>query len=222
LQRRFLAVAGGSVTVLAVVLLMMSGPRFIEALSPVPVDDDAVRPLPLNPNVSVRVAFGTLGSKPPKPNPDAQRLTRYSYGADLAVDGINGVVYAITVRVPNRSWRGLRPGMDQRTAEGTLALLGTAEEAELTNPTSRVIGGFVVFPSLDSRPRRTLRTEIRPPNGCFDVLVDLRPQSIGLVQDGDQRYAAVARDGDPFIWVVTQVRIVSRSMSGPYAPPRAC
>jgi hypothetical protein len=112
--------------------------------------------------------------------------------------------------------------MSERTAEGTIALLGSPERVSSANPRSQVIDGYVTFTSLDTRPVRTLRAEVRPPNGCYDVLVDLRPRAIGVLKDGDVRYAVVGREGDAFDWVVTQIRAVSRSRRGPYAGATAC
>jgi hypothetical protein len=186
------------------------------------MDESNIRPLAVNPNTPIQVVFTALGNKPPRPNPDSPRTARYSYGADLKVDAINGLVYAITLRIPNRSWRGLYAGMDQQKAEGTLARLGTPREEGSTDPPARVISDYVTYPSLEDRPKRTLRAEVRPPNGCFDVIVDLQPQAIGLLQDGEERFAVVARVGDAYRWVVTQIRVVSRSMTGPYAAGPSC
>ncbi len=218
------SMAAGAVAIAAIVLVwvLTSGPRFMEGLSPVPIDESDVRPLPLDPNGPVSVAFSALGNKPPIPNPESPRVARYTYGADLTVDVLNGLIYAITLRIPNRSWNGLYAGMDQRTAEGTLALLGPPQQSGSYDPQPSIVDGFMTFPTLDGRPRRTLRVEVRPPNGCFDVLVDIQPQAIGMLQDGENRQAVVGYQGDPFIWVVTQIRIVSRSMTGPYSTGPAC
>lgn len=221
-KRSLFTVTAASIVVVAIVLLLTSGPRFMAGLYPIPIADADVRPLPLNPNAPVTAAFSVLGNKPPRPNPDSRRLERYSYGADLAVDAINGIIYGITLRIPNRGWRGLHPGMDQRTAEGTLALLGSPIEEGTSNPPSRVIDGYVTYPSLEGRPKRTVRAEVRPPNGCFDVIVDIQPQAIGILQDSENRYAVVAREGESYNWVVTQVRVVSRRLTGPYSAGPAC
>jgi hypothetical protein len=168
------------------------------------------------------VAFSTLGSKPAKPVPEAPRLQRFSYGADLTIDALNGIVYSLALRIPNRSWNGLRAGLDQRTAEGALALLGQPEEAQSISPASETVGGYVVYPSLEARPRRTLRAQVRPPNGCYDVLIDLQPQAIGALIDAGERYAAVAREGGSPRWVLTQIRVFSRAMRGPHSNDPAC
>jgi hypothetical protein len=80
----------------------------------------------------------------------------------------------------------------------------------------------VVYSSLEGRPLRRLQAEVRPPNGCLDVMVDLQPQAIGTVRSGGERFVAVTREGGTPTWVVTQIRIVSRSRSGPYAGDPAC
>jgi hypothetical protein len=209
--------------VLGAFLLLTAGPRFTPGISPPVLPDADARPLPLNPNTPITLAFSALGTNPPQQNPDDSRLFRYTYGSDLVVDAVGGRIYAITLRIPNRSWRGIRPGQDQRRAEGELALLGNPEEiAVSTPPAGPPLAGYVVYNSLDSRPSRTLRAVVRPPNGCFDVLVELRPRVIGTIQDGEQRYVAVAEEGGSPVWVVTQIRIVSRSMHGPYAAAPAC
>jgi len=221
-QRRYLAIAGAALVGLSLAWLVTSGPRFAAAPSPVLVPETEVMPLPVGPNVPVSVAFGTLGSKPAKPVPEAPRFQRFSFGADLTIDALNGIVYSLTLRIPNRSWNGLRAGLDQRTAEGTLALLGNPEEAQSVSPASQVRGGYVVYPSLETRPRRTLRAQVRPPNGCYDVLIDLQPQALGALIDAGERYAAVAREGDAPRWVLTQIRVFSRAMRGPYSDDPAC
>lgn len=221
-RRRLVTTSIAAIALVALIVILTSRPRFMEGLYPVRVDESDVRPLPLNPNAPIQVAFAALGAKPAGSNPDSPRVTRYSYGSDLTIDAINGIIYAVTLRVPNRSWRGIHVGMDQQTAEGNLALLGNPIEAELSSPDPQLISGFVAYRSLDDRPRRTLLAEVRPPNGCFDVLVDVQPQAIGLLQNGDQRFAVVGREGGAVTWVVTRIRAVSRSISGPYAAGPGC
>ena len=222
-QRRLLAGGGALIVILSAFLLLTSGPRYTAGVNPPTLPDADARPLPLNPNTPITLAFSALGTKPPKQNPDDSRLFRYTYGSDLIVDALGGQIYAITLRIPNRTWRGIRAGLDQRRAEGELALLGTPEQIAVSNPPAGpALAGYVVYGSLDTRPSRTLRAEVRPPNGCFDVLVDLQPQAIGTIQDGNERYVAVAHEGSSPVWVVTQVRIVSRSMRGPYSPDPVC
>ena len=60
------------------------------------------------------------------------------------------------------------------------------------------------------RPRRTLVTEVRPPNNCFDVLVDIQPRAIGIVSRRDKEYQAVS-EGGPEDWVATRVRERTKS-----------
>ncbi len=222
LKRKFRAIAAATIVLLAIVLLFTAGPRFSEGMYPVESVGD-VKPLPLSPNLNITAAFGTLGPKSPKSNPDSPRLARYTYGTDLTVDASNGVIYAITLRLPNRSWRGLHTGMSEQTARGALALMGTPEEPPAAAPPEpREMSGYFVYPSLDDRPRRILQIELRPPNGCFDVQVELQPQAIGTLDHGERRLAVVGRDRADLTWVVTQVRVVSRSIRGPYSGVPAC
>jgi len=221
-QQRFKQFAIGAVIVLAIAAVVLSGPTFQEGMYPMAVDG-APRPLPLNPNVNITTAFGTLGTRSPKANPDSPQLARYTYGSDLSVDALNGVIYAITVKIPNRSWRGLHAGMNEQTANGVLALLGIPTEGVAAAPSPpQEMGGYWVYPSLDERPRRTISVEVRPPNGCYDIQVELQPQAYGTLDGGDRRYAVVGLDGPTLTWVVTQVRVVSRSLRGPYSGVPAC
>lgn len=222
LQERFKQVAIGVIVVLLITLMFFSGPTFREGMYPTAITVTP-RPLPLNPNASITAAFGMLGTRSPKAHPDSPRLARYTYGSDMAIDASNGVIYAITVRVPNRSWMGIHAGMAEQTARGALALLGRlTEPASAAASEPQEMGGYWVYPSLDERPLRTLQVEVRPPNGCFDLQVDLQPQAFGTLDDGDRRYAVVGLDGPALIWVVTQVRAVSRSIRGPYSGVPAC
>lgn len=215
--------AGAVIIALAVILVLTSRPRFTSAPDPTTVAEADVRPLPLYPNQPITIAFSTLGTRAPRANPDDASLFRYSYGADLIVDAQNASIYAITIRIPNRAWHGLRVGLDQQRAEGELALLGMPEQVESADGgPSETRAGYVTYPSPDSRPRRTLAAQVRPPNGCYDVIVDLRPQIIGTLDAGNGRLFAVAPEGGSPNWVVTQIRIVSRSMRGPYGTGTAC
>jgi hypothetical protein len=221
--RRWMGVGAVAVLVLAAILFFTSGPRFVRQSHPAEVEPVEIRPLPFNPGTPTNMVFAVLGTQAPSPHPDDQRLTRYAFGAELQVDALNQVVYAITFGVPNRSWQGLRVGVPEQNARGTLALVGTPEAVPtgvMNEPES--VGRYFVYPSLEERPVRRLRAEVRPPNGCLDVLVDLQPRAIGVLLDGDNRYAVVGR-GDPTLdWVVTRVRVVSRSIRGPYAAGVAC
>jgi hypothetical protein len=220
---RGLAIGAGIIVVLAVTLYLTTRPRFVAQAHPAAAVDQDVRPLPIEPGAPVTMVFALLGTQAPRPVPDEPRLARYSYGTDLEVDVINEAVYAVTFSVPNRSWRGLRAGVPEQTARGTLALLGTPEEVTRGSPaTPELRGSYLVYPSLEQRPRRTLRAEVRPPNGCFDVLVDLQPRAAGLLLQEGNRYAVVGRGEEPLEWAITRVRVVDRSVSGPYADGPAC
>jgi hypothetical protein len=221
--RRFYVAGGALIVMLVAVLWLTSGPRFTPGVNPAPVADADVRPLPLDPNAPIALVFAALGTKSPQQNPDDQRLFRYTYGSHMVVDALDGSVYSVTLRVPNRSWHGLRVGMNEQRTMGELALLGAPQEVEVADgDRGQIVGGYVVYSSLEARPRRRLEARVRPPNGCFDVIVDLQPRAIGSVDVGEQRYVAVSREGAPPDWVVTRIRIVSRSMAGPYAAGPAC
>ena len=212
----------GLLVVLVIAWFWSSRPQFTESMHPVTAAGTA-RPLPLNPNATITTAFSVLGNRAPKVNPDSDRLARYTYGTDLSLDALNGVVYAITVRLPNRSWQGLHAGMPEQTAMGTLALLGRPSEPVATGSLEpEQDGRYFVFPSIEERPSRLVRVEVRPPNGCYDAQIEIRPQVIGTLRSGNTRTAVVGIDNANFNWVVTQVRIVSRSMRGPYAGSPEC
>ncbi len=205
------------IAVLAIAVFLTSGPRYIEAPHP-PVLTSEPRPLTIEPFAPVTSVFSILGPQPPQAVPEAPQLARYSYGSGFTIDALNRRVYAITLEVGSRSWNGLRVGMSERTIEGTLALLGAVERVELGTRLPEEIGGYSVYPSLDARPHRTFLVEVRPPNGCFDVTVDLQPQATGILRSGGQRYAVVGEGGNvPLVWVATRIRITTRRVSGPYA-----
>jgi len=202
-------------------LLLRSGPRFIEAPSPTAPAGE-ILPLPVEPGMPILAVFGVLGVRSPQVHPESRLLERYAYGSDLAIDALNGVVYTISIEVPNRSWHGLRVGLPQREAEGTLALLGPPQPVgEPVMPRSDTLAGWVVYPSLAGRPRRTLKAEVRPPNGCYDAMVDIQPRASGLVVAKDRRFAAVGPPGAPWEWVATRIQVVYRGLAGP-AGPAAC
>jgi hypothetical protein len=221
-ERRALVVGAVVIVALAAALYWWTRPDFVEQPDP-PVVSGDLRPLPIEADAPISMVFGLLGTQAPHPAPEDARLARYSYGDDIVVDALNQIVYAVTIAVPNRSWRGLQVGMPERNAAGTLALLGTPQDT-----TGRVraepgeVRGFTVYPSLDERPLRVLRAEVRPPNGCFDVLVDLKPRTLGLLLEDGQRYAVVGRGETDPDWVVTRIRIVNRAIRGPYAEGIAC
>jgi hypothetical protein len=221
-NRRNATVAAAIIVSLLLILVISKRTRFTDAPNPV-VYNGVVRPFPVSPNDPITMVFSALGPQKPTPNPDAQSLERYSYGTDLFVDAINGRVYAVTIAVPNRSWQGLRVGMSATNAEGALAMMGAPREAESRlNGRADTLAGYVVYRSLESRPRRTLVAEVRPPNNCFDVMVELQPRSIGYLTRGGQKWVALNRPGGPLEWVITRIQVVSRSATGPYSAGPAC
>jgi hypothetical protein len=220
--RRVMMVGGSAIVVLGAYLALTSGPRFVDEVSP-PVVTGPPRPLPVEPNDAIGVVFSVLGAQAPQVNPTERSLARYTYGSDLIIDALNNSVYAITFSVANRSWHGIQVGMAQQTAVGALALLGMPREPEPAFvPKADTVAGYVAYRSLDARPRRTFVAEVRPPNGCLDVLVDVQPRAMGVLIRDDRRYAVVARRGSPIEWVATRVRALSRAMPGPYSGPPVC
>jgi hypothetical protein len=220
-KRPVLAYSIGAVVILAFILRQIMGPQFEEQVDPV-IDPGEIRPLTLFPGQRVEVLFAQMGARQPQPHPSASRLQRYQYGQDLIFDAINNVLYSIEIRVPNRTWQGLRVGVSVQQAQGAVALLGTPTEDSTQTRSPTEVGGYLVFPSLAQRPVRTISTQVRPPNGCYDVTVELRPRTIGILTDDEQRYAAVGRPGDAVKWAVTQIQVVGRSMPGPLSGPPVC
>lgn len=210
-----------AVLLLMVLLMRLTGPRFVEQPSPV-AEASEIRPLTLVPGQPIAVLFAQLGAQPPQVHPSVRRIQRYYYGADLIFDTVNDVLYSFEIQVPNRTWRGLRVGLSQQEAQGAMALLGTATTTGPQTITPNEIGDYLVFPSLEQRPRRTITTEVRPPNGCYDVTVDVQPRSIGNVFDDGQSYTAIGRRGDTPSWTVTRIQVASRSMAGPLSGPPEC
>ena len=220
--QRFVTVGSLTVVALALFLFATSGPKFAEEPSP-PAMVGPARPLAIAPDDPVGVAFSLLGPIDAEANPTTRALARYDYGSDLVVDAMNGLVYALTFMVANRSWQGLQVGIERRQAEGALALLGPVQELETAlDARADTVAGYVVYRSLDARPRRMYAAEVRPPNGCYDVTVDVQPRAIGTLATGGRKLAVVARAGGPIEWVVTRVCAVSRSMEGPYAGDAVC
>ena len=217
-------ILGGVVVIvlLIVVMAVLSGPQFVADPYPVPYGGSPL-PLPIEPNTPISTVFAVLGTRTPTSHPEAPSLARYSYGTDLVIDALNGQVYAVTFSVPNRSWQGLRVGVSPQNAEGALALLGAPEDRGITGGSSlQQKGGYAVYPSREEVPIRTLVAAVRPPNGCFDVYVELAPRILGALIEGDNRYAVIGPENEPGEWVVTRIRIVSRAVAGPYDPEVAC
>lgn len=219
--RRFLvenrlAVAAGGIGVLGLLLLWLTTrPSFTESHIPPPVTGDA-RPFPVEPNAPTIAAFAILGTIPPQVNPEAPSLTRYEFGAGATVDALNGMIYAITLETPERTWHGHRVGLGEQPARGALALEGEIREEPAPEATPVRFGGFLAYSSRAALPMQVLSIEVRPPNGCYDVRVEIGPQIIGTTARGDHEYVAVARRGDPILRVVHRVRAISRAMDGPW------
>lgn len=214
-QRPIHAIGIPLVVILLGRLLFRSGPEFVERPHPPAATEEAL-PLPIEPGQAVSTVFAVLGTQPPRAHPEFPVLERYAYGTDLAIDALNGVVYSIVLGVPSRSWRGLRVGMPQQHAEGALALLGTPQSArQPTQPRADTIAGYVVYPSLEARPRQSLKAEVRPPNGCFDAIVDIQPRAVGIVIQSEREFAAIGPPRTPFDWVATRVTVVNRQVAGP-------
>ena len=223
-QRWLLSIAAVLIVVFGIMWIATTRQRFVEQEHPHLLDDDTLLlPLAVPVDAPMETVFSILGTRAPRPVPDQPRLQRYSYGTDLEVDAINGRVYAISIRVPNRQWQGLRVGMSEANAQGALMLLGPPRQfgsAVTTRPQD--MGGYSVYLSMDERPRKTIGAEVRPPNGCFDVLVDVQPKLAGFVIDGERRYPTLGRGDVSPEWLVTQIRIVSRATVGPFAQGVAC
>lgn len=199
---------------LLLIVVWLSRPTFAQLVDPAAPGDPL--PLAVNPGQSIEIVFSILGTQQPRPHPDFPRVERYSYGAGLQIDAINGAIYALNIAVSSRSWRGLRVGISEREAEGTLALLAHIQpDGPIGNATPELVGGYQVFPSLQRRPIRTLTAAVRPPNGCFDVVVELRPRTTGVLVNGADRQAVVGREGDPLEWAVTRFTVTNRAQAGP-------
>ncbi len=206
-ERRFLTYGTLAIVVLVVTLVLVSGPRYVEAPLP-PTPSGEIRPLVVRPDDPITTVFAVLGPQQPEAIPDQPQLARYRYGTDLTVDTRNDLVDRITYRVPNRSWNGISVGDPELTVRGALAMLGPVREETPVPPRPpQSVSGYEVYPSLEQRPRRTLRVEVRPPNGSFDVEVDLRPRIVGLLLDGSNRYAVIGRGDVSLEWVSTEVRV---------------
>lgn len=221
--RPFLYLGASAIPLLAFVLLLVGGPRYVEAPDP-PAPIGAPRPLPERLiRGPIEDVFALLGTESPRAVPDAPRLARYEYGTGLTIDALNGTVYAITFSLPSRSWQGITIGAPEQTVRGALALLGIARELTAhPAPPPQTVSGYRVYASADQRPARTLHVDVRPPNGCVDVEVELRPQLTGILIKGDRRLAVIGRGGAEPDWVSTEVRIVNRAVASPSGGAALC
>jgi hypothetical protein len=222
LRTHLTALVGGTLIVIASVLLwVITRPTFQEALVPPPPIGTAL-PFPVAPNQPIVAAFAMLGSRTPEVNPDGPTLARYDFGQGTVVDALNGIIYAVTLELPDRSWEGNRVGAGETRARGALALLGPVTDLEPAAAAAFPFGGYLAYRGLADLPRRRLTAAVRPPNGCLDVQIELAPQVIGTATRGDETFVAVGRRGGAITWVTHRVRIVSRALPGPYAGPPVC
>jgi hypothetical protein len=211
----------GLVAVAAVLMWYVSRPTFTSTLQPPALSGEAL-PFPVVPNTPVLGAFALLGPQVATVHPESPSLARYDFGDGTLVDTFNGVVYAVTLTSPRRSWQGNRVGVDQTRARGGLALLGPVTEDEPAAAAPFPFGGYLAFRGLADLPRHRLTAEVRPPNGCYDVQLVTAPQVIGTATRGGETFLAVSRRGGTLAWVVHEVRVVSRAIRGPYAGPPVC
>jgi hypothetical protein len=211
-----MAIIAGTLGVVGLWLVWVATrPTFTELYVP-PLTIGAPRPFPAEPNVPMVAVFALLGTVAPQANPEAPALARYDFGDGAVVDALNGVVYAITLETPVRAWHGHRVGSGEQLARGALALEGLAAEQEPPPASPFPFSGFLTFRSLEALPKRVLTAEVRPPNGCYDVRVEIGPQVIGTASRGDAVLVAVARRRNPILWVVHRIRAVSRATDGPW------
>jgi hypothetical protein len=205
-----------TVVVLVGIILMITlvrrigGPDFVAQPSP-PAPTGEVLPLAVEPGQPLGVMFSILGTREARPHPVESRLERYVFTLDLTADGFNGQVHALTIRTPDRSWRGLRVGMPSADGEGTLSMLGRFTSRDDGRGEPQVKDGYLIFPSRVTLPVRTITAEMRPPNGCLDVTVEFQPAISGELVDGGLRQPVVGMEGDELAWVVTGINVVSRT-----------
>ncbi len=202
------------IAVLLLAVFLGSRPTFVEQPHPV-VFSGSPQPLTIMPGQPVSIVHAVLGVQQPTVHPRGGAAHRYSYGRDLIIDEVNGFVYSLEIGVPNRTWRGLQVGIPEQQARGALALLATLDQSVDAPADFEVRSGYQVYPSADRRPTRTYKVETRPPNGCYDATVELRPKQFGLLIDGDRRYSVVGETGDLPQYVVTRIRVTDRSRRGP-------
>jgi hypothetical protein len=196
-------------------------PEFVAGFDP-PLPAGEPLPVPVEIHIPIEGVFARLGPEPPTLNPDSPDLARYTFGG-AAIDALNGTVYAVTLTGSDRTWKGIRPGVEEATARGMLALLGGARErAGPAPPEPATVSRYRVYATADDLPHRTLVAEVRPPNGCYDVRVTIVPRIIGRLDEGDGSVVVVAFRGQAMTWVVGRVRVVSRALAGPYGGVPAC
>jgi hypothetical protein len=222
--RRYRYLVGSSVVIvlLLAAFYMLNRPEFVAAPDP-PLTDVEPRPLALQPNAAVSALAELLGPRQPVAIPGRPELARYSYGERLSVDVRNGRVQVINVGVANRSWRGVLVGVSENAVRGALALLGEVQEErpdQVRGPST--VAGHRVYPSLEERPTRVLSVTVRPPNGCFDVEVTLRPRVAGILLHDDMRYASLGRGDISIEWASTEYRVINRMLVGAGSSTATC
>ncbi len=204
-----LAVMAGIIFVI-VMIRRLGAPDFVAQPDP-PAASGEVLPLAVEPGTQLAVMFSILGTRAPRPHPTQANLERYVYSLDLMVDAMNGEVYALTLRTPDRSWRGLRVGMPSAEGEGALSMLGRFTSRTQSRGEPQIKDGYQIFSSRTILPVRRVTAEMRPPNGCLDVRVEFRPAITGVLIDGGLRTPVVAMEAEELNWVLTQTYVVSRT-----------
>ncbi|MCZ6916822.1 MAG: hypothetical protein O7I93_08600 [Gemmatimonadetes bacterium] len=204
-----LAVVAGFIFVI-VMIRRIGAPDFLAQADP-PAASGEVLPLAVEPGTRLDIMFSILGTRTPRPHPTQANLERYVYSLDLVADAMNGEVYALTLRTPDRSWRGLRVGMSSIEGEGALSMLGRFTSRTQSRGEPQIKDGYQIFSSRTILPVRRITAEVRPPNGCLDVTVEFRPAITGVLIDGGLRTLVVAREAEELNWVLTQTYVVSRT-----------
>lgn len=221
-RHRYVVIASAVVVVLLGVLLVVKRSTFVEAPDPPAAVADP-RPMAIQPGTPVSTVFELLGPRQPEAVPEDPQLARYSYGVRLSVDALNSRVQAINVGVGNRSWRGVMVGLPEDELRGVLALLGPVREraaAPVATPTT--VAGHQVYASPEQRPARTLLVQVRPPNGCFDLEVTLRPRIVGILVKSGERYASIGKGAVTPTWAVTEFRVLNREIAGSGSATATC
>lgn len=200
---------------LIITLIVLSGPTFVEQPDP-PVFGGTPRPLEVFISNPITQVFAALGEQAPQPHPTTAGVLLYRYGNNLIITVINGFVYSIDLGLANRSWNGLRVGMTLTEAEGQMAKLGVPRPGGEAPAPPQIRDGRQVYASPESRPIRTLTSEVRARgSSCYDVQVELRPKQTGLLIDGDERFSVVGDENARLDYVVTKILAIDRSRRGP-------